>query len=115
MRYRRGRQPQSERQGEEDAQAQDHLLESATATAQQTFPEDTVPGAARTRRTSRFARAHSDPGECHRHLYRPSMFAGGRRSFSYRVTSRIGRAGSGEGVRLVKNEILVHDTIGYSV
>lgn len=46
MRYRRGRQPQSERQGEEDAQAQDHLLEPAAPTTQQTFPEDAVPGAA---------------------------------------------------------------------
>lgn len=63
MRHRGGRQSQGKRKGKEDAQAQDHLLELAAATAQQTVPEDPVPGAARTRRTRRVFGTHSDPGK----------------------------------------------------
>lgn len=66
MRHRGRRQSQGKRQGKEDAQAQNHLLELAAATAQQTFPADAVPGTARTRRARRVSGTHSDTGESRR-------------------------------------------------
>jgi len=47
---------------QETAQTSHHLLQSSAAAAQPKVPENSVPGAARTRRAGRVARAHTDAG-----------------------------------------------------
>lgn len=60
----RGHGPSSERQGQEDAQAQDHLQFVAVAAVKQEISEDPVPGAARESRIGRQFGADTDTGEC---------------------------------------------------
>ena len=54
-----------ERERQEDEETPHHLLQPAATAAQQTLPEDSVPGTAGEGGTGGQPRSHSDPGEYH--------------------------------------------------